>query len=64
MALKAYKIGTASFISTTGLELTQADIEMNILIEMRVANTLQRQLALGLMPDELDQIRQDIAQEL
>lgn len=41
MALKAYKIASGSFISTTGNDLSQADIEMNILIELRVANALQ-----------------------
>lgn len=64
MALKLYNPVTGAFDTVSaGVSVSDTALMLNILIELRVANVLAQQ-AIGMNVGELDQLRQDIAQEL
>lgn len=57
--LTAYKSETQTFISTSGAQLSPQDVQLNILIELRVANAIALDMQRGIVTQTLEQYRSD-----
>lgn len=57
--LSAYQSSTGTFISTSGAQLSPQDVQLNILIELRVMNDMAWDAQRGAVSQTLEQYRSD-----